>query len=201
MKLETKTKTDRRILRTKEAIHKAFQDLFTEKDFDRITINEIADRANVNRGTIYLHYTDKYDLFHQCIADLLNKVILSCSFSKLTQKIITDPIEAIEALKALFVYIEENFQFFSSLLSYQKSPFRDCVLKVIVAAIQKQMEMQGINRDMDKEFITQFSASAFVGTMEWWIRNEMQHSSQYMAEQIYSMFARNQVFASGSNSN
>ncbi|MFF2090620.1 TetR/AcrR family transcriptional regulator [Paenibacillus sp. NPDC058174] len=196
--METKTKIDRRTLRTKEAIHKAFQDLFTEKDFDRITINEIADRANVNRGTIYLHYTDKHDLFYNCVADLLDKMILSCSFSKMTQTKITDPVEATEALEALFVYIEQNFQFFSSMLSYQKTSFRDCVLKVIMAAIQKQMDMQGINQKMDKELIIQFSASAFVGTIEWWIRNNLQHPPHYMAEQVYNLFERNQVFASRS---
>jgi AcrR family transcriptional regulator len=38
-----------------------------ERDFEQITINDIADRANVNRGTIYLHDTDKFDLLDQCI--------------------------------------------------------------------------------------------------------------------------------------
>jgi AcrR family transcriptional regulator len=196
--METKTKIDRRILRTKEAINKAFLKLFTEKEFDRITINDIADEANVNRGTIYLHYADKYDLFNKSVEDLLNKMILSCTFSKSTQKKITDPFEATEALKAFFVYIEESFLFFSSMLSYQKtSVFRDFMLQIIMATIQKQMDMQGINQGMDKELMTQFSASAFVGTVEWWIRNEMPHSPQFMAEQLFSLFARNQIFGIG----
>lgn len=56
--MENAVKTDRRILRTKQSITKSFLELFSEKDFEQITINEIAERANVNRGTVYLHYSD-----------------------------------------------------------------------------------------------------------------------------------------------
>jgi AcrR family transcriptional regulator len=75
IRMTTGTKIDRRILKTKEAINKAFLELFSDKEFEQITINDIADRANVNRGTIYLHYTDKYDLLNKCIDDHL----ASCS--------------------------------------------------------------------------------------------------------------------------
>ncbi len=56
------------------------------KEFDRITINDISERANVNRGTVYLHYTDKFDLLDKCIGDHLNQMIESCSFTKFAQK-------------------------------------------------------------------------------------------------------------------
>ncbi|MBP3040361.1 TetR/AcrR family transcriptional regulator [Bacillaceae bacterium Marseille-Q3522] len=185
------TKTDRRILKTKAAINKAFLELFFEKDFDRITINDISERSNVNRGTVYLHYTDKYDLLDKCIDDHLNKMIHSCTFSKFAEKKV-DIIEAIAALKSLFIYFEENFLFFSSMLSCQKTSFfRERMLQILRATIQKKLDMQGINQKMDKELITQFTASAFVGTVEWWIRNNMPHPPQFMAEQVWKLFERN----------
>lgn len=46
---------DRRIGKSKKVIIDALTQLMAEKDFDQITINEIAVRANVNRGTVYLH--------------------------------------------------------------------------------------------------------------------------------------------------
>ncbi|NUU61943.1 TetR/AcrR family transcriptional regulator [Paenibacillus sp. JW14] len=46
---------DRRILKTRSAIKKAFIELMAEKKFEEITINQISERANLNRGTIYLH--------------------------------------------------------------------------------------------------------------------------------------------------
>jgi AcrR family transcriptional regulator len=193
--MEAGIKTDRRILRTKEAIHRAFVELFSEKEFERITINEIAERANVNRATVYLHFIDKYDLLHRCIEDHLNKMLLSCKFSKSVQEKITDPDETIESLRAVFVYFEDHYLFFSSMLSKQKtSIFRDCMLRIIRNTIQKQIDMQGINQSMDQELIINFTASAFVGTVEWWILNQMPHSPQAMAEQLVELFKRNNIF-------
>lgn len=56
------SKIDRRILKSREAIKNAVVQLMSEKNFDDITIQDISDQANVSRGTIYLHYVDKYDL-------------------------------------------------------------------------------------------------------------------------------------------
>lgn len=61
------TKVDRRILKTQESLKKAVIELMAEKNFDDITIQDIADRTNVNRGTIYLHYQNKYDLLDKLI--------------------------------------------------------------------------------------------------------------------------------------
>lgn len=66
-----KKKVDRRVIRTRTALQNALQTLMLEKGFEAITIQEIADRANVGRGTFYLHYTDK--------ADLLQKSLLAIS--------------------------------------------------------------------------------------------------------------------------
>ncbi|MBO7743093.1 TetR/AcrR family transcriptional regulator [Paenibacillus sp. MWE-103] len=68
------TKVDRRIIKTREAINKALIELMSEKSFENITINDIAEKANLNRGTLYLHYTDKYDLLDKCIKDHLGNL-------------------------------------------------------------------------------------------------------------------------------
>lgn len=53
---------DRRIQKTRQSIMNTFIDLLAEKGFEKITINDIAERANINRGTVYLNYVDKFDL-------------------------------------------------------------------------------------------------------------------------------------------
>lgn len=194
--METKAKTDRRILRTKEAIQKAFLEIFSEKEFERITINEIAERANVNRGTVYFHYVDKYDLLDRCIEDHLNQMALSCAHIKSFQRKITDPLEATEALKAGFMYFEDHFLFFSSMLSNQKTTtFRKCLQRVITTMLQKQIDTGDINRDMDLELTIQFTASAFVGMVEWWILNRMPQPPSYMAKQMWRLLDRHRIYS------
>jgi AcrR family transcriptional regulator len=188
-------KTDRRILKTKEAINRAFLELFSEKEFDRITVNDISERANVNRGTVYFHYEDKYDLLNKSIDCHLDKMILSCTFKKFIQEKV-ECSEAIEALKSLFTYVQENFLFFSSMLSSKKAfLFRSRLLDTLTKAIQEKIDMQGINMGMDKELITQFTATAFVGTLEWWILNQMPKSPQLMSEQVWKLFERNNIYS------
>jgi AcrR family transcriptional regulator len=68
------SKVDRRITKSQESIKNAVIELMTEKRFDDITIQDISDRANVNRGTIYLHYTDKFDLLDRIIEEHINKL-------------------------------------------------------------------------------------------------------------------------------
>ncbi len=47
--------------------------LVLEKEPENITIVEIAEKANVNRGTVYLHFIDTYDL-RQVFGLLLNAI-------------------------------------------------------------------------------------------------------------------------------
>ncbi len=191
--METRTKTDRRVLRTKEAINRSFLEMFSEKEFDRITINDIAERANVNRGTVYLHYMDKYDLLDQCMDDHLNKMVQSCTFTKFNQGNVNQ-IEEVEAIKSLFIYFEKNFLFFSSMLSNKTtSGFFERMLHTLSSTISEKINMQGINQGMDKDLIIHFTASAFAGIVEDWILNRMPHPPQFMAEQVWELFKRNNI--------
>ncbi|WP_240420793.1 TetR/AcrR family transcriptional regulator [Paenibacillus periandrae] len=183
--MTTGTKVDRRILKTKEAINKAFLELFSEKEFEQITINDIADRANVNRGTIYLHYTDKYDLLYKCIDFHLSKMFSSCTIHVNLEK-----DDFISEQKPIFKYFEDNFLFFSSMISNKiTSLFQERMLSFVKSSIKKNLD-QSTNQTIDKELVTQFNASAFVGIIEWWIQNKMPHSPQYMAEQMWDLFKR-----------
>ena len=51
--------TDPRILRSRRMLMEALVRLLTQKEFDEISIQEIADEATLNRATFYLHYPDK----------------------------------------------------------------------------------------------------------------------------------------------
>jgi hypothetical protein len=56
-----------------------------------------------------------------------------------------------------------------------------------------EKNMNGINRGLNKEVIAQFMASAFVGLVEWWIKNKMPLPPQVMAQHIWVLFERNGI--------
>ena len=55
-------KEDRRIGRTRRMMHEALVSLIVEKGYEKITVQDILDRADVGRSTFYSHYRDKDDL-------------------------------------------------------------------------------------------------------------------------------------------
>ena len=61
---------DRRVKRTQQSLRDALIELMLEKAYEKITIQEIIDRANVGRATFYNHYQDKDDLLLRGVAEL-----------------------------------------------------------------------------------------------------------------------------------
>src|SRR6201987_1051222 len=60
---ETET-TDPRILRSRRMLMEALARLLINKEFEDVSVQEIADEATLNRATFYLHYADKNALLH-----------------------------------------------------------------------------------------------------------------------------------------
>ena len=65
-------KTDLRVVKTKRDIKSAMISLLNEKDFRDITVQNVLDRALINRATFYRYYKDKYDLADQLCASCLD---------------------------------------------------------------------------------------------------------------------------------
>lgn len=63
--IRVEKKTDRRVVKTKNAIFKAFVELLNEKDINQITITDVAKRANINRKTFYNYYSDINDVMEE----------------------------------------------------------------------------------------------------------------------------------------
>jgi AcrR family transcriptional regulator len=66
-------KVDPRIRRTRQLLQQAFMDLMKEKSFQSITVQDIAERATVNRVTFYAHFEDKYALLQYTIREMIRR--------------------------------------------------------------------------------------------------------------------------------
>lgn len=64
---ENAHKTDPRVRRTRDLIRNAMEALMGEKDFNTITVQDIAERADINRATFYAHFEDKYALLNYMV--------------------------------------------------------------------------------------------------------------------------------------
>lgn len=102
-------KTDRRSLKTQKALCDALTELLIEKDLYRITVQEIADKADVNRVTFYKHFLDVFDLYEKIEKDVLTE--LGLLILRLEER------SSEEFFSCLINYIDENRMLFRMIFS------------------------------------------------------------------------------------
>lgn len=68
-------KEDLRVKRTKEAIHKTFKEMICEMDYEQISVKELAERAQINRKTFYLHYNTLDSLLREMQDELVQTFV------------------------------------------------------------------------------------------------------------------------------
>ncbi|QBD75989.1 TetR/AcrR family transcriptional regulator [Ktedonosporobacter rubrisoli] len=179
---------DRRVRKTREAIMGAFIELLSEKSFEDITMNEIAERADVNRGTVYLHYVDKFDLMDRCIETQLTRLFESCLDSK------TAPLPSKVSLLHTFEYLEQHAVLFRMLLVNKGIPaFNKRLAAGIQQHINEYIDMYSNDLNVSKELLAQFLTSAIIGVLEWWVMHSMPLPAQDVVEQLWSLQQRLQV--------
>jgi len=90
-------KFERRIERTREAIFGAFRDLVLTRGYEKTTVFEVIDRANVGRSTFYEHFENKEHLLGESLAPLLRAL-----------GTVDDSQSSVDAVTFLFHHFLEN---------------------------------------------------------------------------------------------
>ncbi|RKP51520.1 TetR/AcrR family transcriptional regulator [Cohnella endophytica] len=190
----TSPHTDPRILRTRQLIRDAFVDLLQEIEFEKLTVNRIAERATINRVTFYLHYRDIPDMLERMADDMIDEI----------QAILKDvpnqpPVDRDwSILVKLLEHIAANSKFYKVLLASKRVPiFTDRLRKLFVEMITSRAEKrdaslpaQAVNVPID--IVIWYGSSAFIGTIVCWLRDDMPYTPLYLAKQLSILFRMHQ---------
>lgn len=179
-------KVDRRIKKSQEAIKKAFVEEIIERKFDHVTIQDISDRADVSRGTFYLHYVDKYDLLEKVINEHINELRERCE--------VCTELEQHEANLPWFIYLQQKKEFFGTMLASKEAIpyFRSEFELFLIEEFRDEVNIKsGKNKGKNAEIILHFTVNAFIGIIEWWFKNDMLYSPEEMASQVGFLLDRN----------
>jgi AcrR family transcriptional regulator len=79
-------KLDPRVRRTRGLILQSFHDLLSEKNFESVSVQDVTDKAQINRATFYAHFQDKYALLDFSIQQMFmqeieKRTLNVCSYS------------------------------------------------------------------------------------------------------------------------
>lgn len=102
-------KTDRRTQKTRKAIFNGLAELLCEKELRKITVQELSDRVDIHRVTLYKHFMDIYDVYEQLESLILSDVAL----------VITEygALAKSDFYPAFFKYIKDNPTYFKMIFS------------------------------------------------------------------------------------
>ncbi|WP_422658399.1 TetR/AcrR family transcriptional regulator C-terminal domain-containing protein [Paenibacillus sp. EC2-1] len=176
---------DRRIVRTKKALRDALTELMKEKIFDEITVSDLTTRADINRGTFYLHYRDKYDLLEQSEEEIIEGIKNIKSKKKLLKKEDIPTFdymnEPIPFVTELFEYLKENADFMTVILGAKGNPAFHIKLKSVMRDIMAEGILMHLKEDelfVPLGYISAYAISAQLGVIQHWLDTGMEESPE-----------------------
>ena len=172
------TKADRRIRKTQALLRNTLTRLLMEKDLKNISVSELTDMADVNRGTFYLHYKDIYDLFEQIESQALEEFTRIIKEYQQRESLVWKDI-----MLDLFKYIAANADIFIAILKMRESTFLSKIIEMNRPTNKEQWKKlftQGREEYYDYYFA--FITSGCIETVRSWFNKGMPESAEQMAD-------------------
>lgn len=185
-----KTESTRSILRN------TFIDLILENNHvDSITVSEISDRADFNRGTFYTHYQDKIDLLEDIYSVAIDRIHDSIIKPyKNMDRVLID--SKVPSLNLIFNQIENHKNLYSALHKIDSQPdlyhrLERFLWDLFTEDIKIEQENDSIKTEY--EILLSFQIHATLGVIKYWINEDFIYSAHFMTEQLTSLYTNNVI--------
>ncbi len=176
-------KTDRRVLRTRDALGDALVALMQERNFDEITVQDVLDRAGVGRSTFYVHYRDKDDLFLSDVEDFFELVSTMLKRQGANSK-------RLLPVREFFTHVGEAREFHAALVKSGKMNEVQVLGRGIFArSIEERLQMAGVDLEPERRSAQAHAlAGSFFSLLDWWIHQGMKSDPKEM-DDVFHRFA------------
>jgi len=188
----TEKKPDRRKERTFQMLSGAMLELLKERDYPNITIQDIADRANVSRATFYLHFKDKDELLFKSMERIYDQ--LSAEYPPVTRDEFINKTYThnMDNSQSEYTHVAANAEFYKAMFGTHGSPqfmqmVRAYLENVTREHVLKPLAPQDGKTLLPLDFIAAFTAGAEIGVINWWLDNDLQYSPEQINQMMSSM--------------
>lgn len=171
--------SDPRVLRSRRMLTEALAKLLTRKEFDNISIQEIADEAGLNRATFYLHYPDKGALL-QAMTDARFRDLIKCRGLSFT--------DCDGALRAIALGVCDYLALTAGCPSHlAQLPLEASIIPVIEGLFREGGRRHQARADVDMEMLATTVAWAVFGAARRWLETPDRIPAEEMAARIEAM--------------
>lgn len=176
---------DRRVRRTRELLRGALLSLIQEKGYDRITIQDILDRADVGRSTFYAHYRDKDELLLAGFEDIRSALARERDAA---ESGFEGKVEFLQPVLVVFQHVERHLHLWHSL---SQKGGRDLLARIlrggVTDLVREHFRSQFPDPAGDQtqlEAAQRFVIGACMGLLIWWLDDQI----PYSAEEMHALF-------------
>jgi AcrR family transcriptional regulator len=180
--------SDRRVERTREQLQKAMISLIGERRYETITIQDIADRANVGRTTFYLHYGSKDELFMSCHTAIVG-MFHSGSPALFSVEELLAP-HAPPAMTTAYRHLMEQRAMLYPIFQGKESPailrrIRDQNAQEITAVLRARFSETDSSVPFD--VLANYLAGAQLALVQWWLEKRQPHTPETLAQTFHQL--------------
>lgn len=187
-------KKDLRVVKTAQNIEDAFIQLLFLTSFEKITIQKIAQYAQINRSTFYDHYDDKYDLLDRLIAQVLEP------FTHHIESFFSHNINCQhQRIELAYEQISRDKKLICALWKVQDIRYNSYrkMQKIIFNACYKYLDVnKPLTTVTEKRYISHLFAANCLATMQWWFEDGEQTCSLHQLSKTISNTIENGMFKS-----
>ena len=171
-------KIDLRIIKTKKVLFETLIKIMKEKNFERIKISDICEKALINRSTFYAHYEDKYELLIDLFEE--EKLTLLKELEDNENDIFSKKY-LMELLNILIDYIDKNREIYSAILANNKNGILiDFLTDVIERDVSEKLKLNSsiVSSNIPLDIIVKFYAGGLINIGISWLTRKEKYSKK-----------------------
>lgn len=178
---------DRRVVRTKAALTRALFELLGEKEFSRISITELAHRADVDRKTFYLHYHSVEEILKEFYEDALAQFQQGLE----RENIFGQQVDIPGFFRVLGGVMAENMPLYRRLAKGTGyTYFIEQLRAVLRNAVENALAAQGNTDQTHIRLCGEFFAAGAMRVYLAWLKGELELTEEEFAEWVGRMVSR-----------
>lgn len=159
---------DRRIRKTRQALRSGLTRLMREKPVNEISVRELAELCDINRGTFYLHYKDVYDM-----VDKLQQELYENFSAMLARHHPVDESSTALMLIDLFRFIRDNKDLASAILGkYGNSAFIQRLTEDVQGMCAPLLSASGTTDLLRLRRYYSFIVHGAIGVVREWVQED-----------------------------